>query len=205
MCSQVQELDVLREGWMDGSAKVNNRSPGDLGCIYATINVQSVTEHSRCEISRCGGGFGGVRVQSGSPDSTFVTKKRADPVPCVSLAQHGLAICQKEADFHLYAWQLTAVLNAINVRGTITFPMCHTAANAKNAPAPTFAGADEEVAVGSDSTKGQVYHRPSVAGAGERSLSHCHGLPVGLEMARTVRTASKLLTVLPRQMDELNG
>lgn len=53
--------------------------------------------HSRCEVGCCGGGFGGVPVQSGSPDSTFVTKKRAYPVPCVSLAQHGLAICEEQA------------------------------------------------------------------------------------------------------------
>lgn len=41
----------------------------------------------------------------------------------------------------------------------------------------TFAGADEEVAVGSDSTEGQVYYRPGVPGAGERRLSHRHGPP----------------------------
>lgn len=58
----------------------------------------------------------------------------------------------------------------------------------------TLAGADEEVAVGSDPTKGQVHHRPSVTGAGERSLSHCHSLPVGLEMGHTVRTARRVLT-----------
>lgn len=53
------------------------------------------TFHSRCEVG-CGGGcLGGVRVQSGSPDSAFVTQKRSYPVPCVSLAQHGLAIWQK--------------------------------------------------------------------------------------------------------------
>ena len=81
--------------------------------------------HSRCEVSRCSGGFGGVSVQSGSPDSTFVTKKRADPVPCVSLAQHGLAICQKELVSHLYVLQLTGVslrtqiLNIINNGGTV--------------------------------------------------------------------------------------
>lgn len=63
--------------------------------------------YSRCEVGRGRGGFGGVRVQGGSPDSTFVTKKRADPVPCVSLAQHGLAICQEEAGSHLHVWQLT--------------------------------------------------------------------------------------------------
>lgn len=48
--------------------------------------------YSRCEVSGGSGCFGGVRVQSGSPDSAFVTQKRSDPVPCVSLAQHGLAI-----------------------------------------------------------------------------------------------------------------
>lgn len=50
----------------------------------------------------------------------------------------------------------------------------------------TLAGADEEVAVGSDPTKSQVHHRPSVAGACQRSLSHCHSLPVGLEMGHTM-------------------
>lgn len=39
----------------------------------------------------------------------------------------------------------------------------------------TLAGADDEVAVGGDPTEGQVHHRPGVAGAGERSLSHGHG------------------------------
>lgn len=39
----------------------------------------------------------------------------------------------------------------------------------------TFAGANEEVAVWGDSTEGQIHHRPSVTGAGERCLSHRHG------------------------------
>lgn len=39
----------------------------------------------------------------------------------------------------------------------------------------TLAGADEEVAIRSDSTEGQVNNRPGVTGAGERSLSHRHG------------------------------
>lgn len=45
----------------------------------------------------------------------------------------------------------------------------------------TLAGADEEVAIGSDSTEGQVHHRPGVTGAGERSLSHRHGPPARQE------------------------
>lgn len=53
---------------------------------------QNWTVHSRCEVGGGGGCFGGVCVQSGSPDSAFVTQKRSNPVPCVSLAQHGLAI-----------------------------------------------------------------------------------------------------------------
>lgn len=52
--------------------------------------------HSRCEVCGGGGCFGGVCVQSGSPDSAFVTQKRSNPVPCVSLAQHGLAIWWKK-------------------------------------------------------------------------------------------------------------
>lgn len=47
----------------------------------------------------------------------------------------------------------------------------------------TFAGADEEVAVWSDSTEGQVDHRPGVTGAGERSLSHRHGPAVAAAAA----------------------
>lgn len=49
----------------------------------------------------------------------------------------------------------------------------------------TLAGADEEVAIGSDSTKGQVHHRPGVTRAGEWSLSHRHGPSVGQETVRT--------------------
>lgn len=49
----------------------------------------------------------------------------------------------------------------------------------------TLAGTDEEVAVGSDSTKGQVHDRPGVTGAGKRSLSHRHGPPAGQETVRT--------------------
>lgn len=94
---------------MDGSTTVNNAYSRNHECTVSGVAVGVWIEHPRCEVSRCRGGFGGVRVQSGSPDSTFVTKKRADPVPCVSLAQHGLAICQKEADSHLHAWQLTCV------------------------------------------------------------------------------------------------
>lgn len=48
----------------------------------------------------------------------------------------------------------------------------------------TFAGADEEVAIRSDATEGQVHHRPGVTGAGERSLSHRHGPPAGQETDR---------------------
>lgn len=71
--------------------------------------------HSRCEVGRCCGGFGGVPVQSGSPDSTFVTKKRADPVPCVSLAQHGLAICEEQAESHLH-YRHSHILERVPVR-----------------------------------------------------------------------------------------
>lgn len=49
----------------------------------------------------------------------------------------------------------------------------------------TLAGADEEVAIRSDSTEGQVHHRPCVTGAGERSLSHRHGPSTGQETDRT--------------------
>lgn len=68
----------------------------------------------------------------------------------------------------------------------------------------TLAGADEKVAVGSDPTKGQVHHRPSVAGAGQRSLSHCHSLPVGLEMGHTM-PGNGANSLLPRQMGKLGG
>lgn len=101
---------------------------------------EAVQKNSRCEVS-CGCGcFSGVCVQSGSPDSTFVTQKRSYPVPCVSLAQHGLAI---------------------------------------------FAGANEEVSVGSDSTESQVHHGSGVTRTGERGLSHRHGPPAGHEMVLT--------------------
>lgn len=43
----------------------------------------------------------------------------------------------------------------------------------------TLAGADEEVSVRSNSTEGQVHHRPGVPGASERGLSHGHGPPAG--------------------------
>lgn len=69
----------------------------------------------------------------------------------------------------------------------------------------TLAGADEEVSVGSDPTKGQVHHRPSVAGAGQRSLSHCHSLPVGLEMGHTMPGNCGANSLLPRQMGKLGG
>lgn len=49
----------------------------------------------------------------------------------------------------------------------------------------TFAGANEEVSVGSDSTECQVHHGSGVTGAGERSLSHRHGPPPGHEMVKT--------------------
>lgn len=94
---------------MDGSTKVNHGSDKSCSSLLKQQRTGLQTENSRCEVSRCCGGFGGVRVQGGSPDSTFVTKKRADPVPCVSLAQHGLAICQKNADLHLYVCQLTGI------------------------------------------------------------------------------------------------
>lgn len=63
-----------------------------------TVHVGAGGVHSRCEVGGGRGCFGGVRVQSGSPDSAFVTQKRSDPVPCVSLAQHGLAIWEKTED-----------------------------------------------------------------------------------------------------------
>lgn len=49
-------------------------------------------QHLRCKICCCCGCFRGIHVQGGTPNSTFMTQKRADPVSCVSLAQHRLAI-----------------------------------------------------------------------------------------------------------------
>lgn len=57
----------------------------------------------------------------------------------------------------------------------------------------TLAGADEKVAIGSDSTEGQVHHRPGVTGAGERSLSHRHGPPAGQETVHTEGVDSRTL------------
>lgn len=55
-------------------------------------------------------------------------------------------------------------------------------------PTPlTLAGADEEVSIRSNSTEGQVHHRPGVTGAGEGSLSHRHGPPAGRETVCTDR------------------
>lgn len=43
----------------------------------------------------------------------------------------------------------------------------------------TLAGANEEVSVRSDSTKGQVHHRSSMTGTGQRGLPHSHAPPAG--------------------------
>lgn len=82
----------------------------------------------------------------------------------------GLPSAKKDADLHLSLFMITSRCEADEAIGRKT-----------SDTALTLAGANEEVAVGGDSTKSQVYHRPSVTGAGERSLSHCHGL----ELVRT--------------------
>lgn len=75
--------------WLDNFRLLASRHTARHESVSPT---KGRTLHSRCEVS-CGGGcLGGICVQSGSPDSAFVTQKRSYPVPCVSLAQHGLAI-----------------------------------------------------------------------------------------------------------------
>lgn len=100
-----QKISHYMNGWINSKREMFQRwqdyfrhlVPWHTATQVSVGPIPNRTPYLRCEVS-CGGGcLGGVCVQSGSPDSAFVTQKRSYPVPCVSLAQHGLAIWQKES------------------------------------------------------------------------------------------------------------